>query len=229
LGINIISFILSNFLIYPIKHIRAFSPKENEGIFDKISLGIRYFIDRPLMFLFIVILILPHIASISQNIVLPGYVLNHLGENSFTYGFMSMIYGIGATTISMIFVIKGDSFFRKSLLEMSFITSIIALGIIVLSKSLILSYIGIFMFGFGNSAIKIFLIAYMMKVIDKKYMGRSIAIKNIIITVLQIFTSYNIGIIMDLYGDISGYIFLETIMLSSLGLYLCLGRKLQKI
>lgn len=229
LGINILSFILSNLLILPIKYVREFKPKDYEGFVDKISLGIRYFTKRPYLLIFIVILILPQIASIGQNIVLPGYVLHHLGEDSLTYGFMSMIYGIGASIISMIFIIRGDNFFKKSLLEISFLISIISLVIMTLSKSVLFSYMAIFMFGFGNAAIKIYLIAYMMKVIEKEYMGRSIAIKNIVITILQIFTSHNIGLIMDLYGDISGYIFLEVIMLFSFGLYIFWGRKWQSI
>lgn len=219
LCINIISFLLSNFFIYFIKHVREFQPKANEGFFDKISLGISYFINRPWIFMLVVILLLPQIASIGQNIVLPGYVANYLGENSYIFGLINMMYGIGASLISLIFIIKGERFFRKKLLEIAFLISITSLGIIIMTKSLLFSYIAIFLFGFGNASIKIFLIAYMMKVIDKEYMGRAISIKNILITILQMFTSYNIGIMMDLYGDIIGYLFLEAIMLTSLFLY----------
>lgn len=215
LAINIVSFLLANIFISSIDHVREFKPKRGEGFIDKLFMGIRYFQGKKWLLILIIILILPQIASIGQNIVLPGYVFNHLGADSITYGWISMFYGIGAAIISVIFTIQGENFLKRFMIELGFITSIISLVIIIFTRSLFLSYVSVFLFGFANAFIKIYLIAFMMKNIDKEYMGRAISIKNILITILQILTSYNIGLVMDQYGEITGYIFLEVIMLLS--------------
>jgi len=222
---DIVSFILASILLYPIECRKQYNKKAYESFWTEFKEGAYYFSKKKIVFYFMLIMLLPHIVTIAQNIVLPGYVMHHLMSDSITYGMLSMMYGIGATIISIIFIFNANIYSSKYLIYKSFIISILSIFTLIFTKSIIISLIALFFFGFANSAIKIMLISTMMRIVDGIYMGRVISVKNLIITMLQLFSSYNIGLLMDKYGDITGFIFLEAIMLLAFTLYMILARR----
>ena len=229
LGLDIATFIIASFVLYPIQCPKQKNKKKYDSIWNELKGGIDYFSKEKIIFYFMMIMLLPHIATIAQNIVLPGYVMHYLQSDSITYGMMSMMYGIGATIISAIFIFRSSHSFNRHLLYGSFILSIAAIFVLIMTKSVTFSLIGIFFFGFANSSIKIALISTMMKVVDGRFMGRIVSIKNFAITLLQMISAYNIGYFMDRNGDITGFIFLEGIMILSFILYLAFSDRFDKL
>lgn len=229
LTLNIFTFIIASLLLYPIKCLKQNNKKKYKTIWDEFKGGLGYFDRNRKILYFMIIMLLPHIATISQIIVLPGYVMHHLKSDSVTYGMMSMMYGIGATIISTIFIFYSTIYFNKNLLYRSFLLSIVSIFALIITKSVTISLIAIFFFGFANSSIKITLISTMMRVVNGQYMGRVISVKNFAITLLQIVSAYNIGYFMDRNGDITGFIFLEAIMITAFILYLTYSKKFGKI
>ncbi|MGV2432269.1 MAG UNVERIFIED_CONTAM: MFS transporter [Rickettsiaceae bacterium] len=229
LALNIATFCISSLLLYFVDSSNNIKTRGHVGIIREISLGLKYFSTKPIIFSFMLIMIMPHIASICQNIVLPGYVMHHLNSNSVSYGMMSMIYGAGAAVISVIFIFFHNIAFSKALIYRSFIISISSISVLVISTNINISFVAIFFFGFANSAIKIILISTMMRVVDRQFMGRIVSVKNFIITLMQMLCSYNIGLMMDLYGDYFGYILIDAIMILSLVLYSLYSKKFESL
>lgn len=229
LALDIFSFIFAAFLLYPIRCPKQKNKKKYETLINELKGGIAYFSNQKIIFYFMLVMLLPQIATIAQNIVLPGYVMHHLQLDSITYGMMSMMYGIGATIISSIFIFWKKSGFSRILLYKSFVISIAALLVLIMTKSVSIALIAIFFFGFANSSIKIALISTMMKVVDGSFMGRVISVKNFVITLLQMITAYNVGYLMDKNGDIMGFIFLEAIMIVSFILYVSFAKKFDSL
>lgn len=220
LAFNVATFILASFLLLSVKSVSTITNKINPNIFREFSDGITYFVGHRIILYFMIIMLLPHIVTIAQHVVLPGYVMNYLDSDSITYGMFSMVYGIGATIISIIYILNSEIYSEKYLLYLSFCLSMISIFAMIFYKSTMISFIAMFFFGFANSSIKITLICTMMRIIDKEFMGRVISVKNMVITLLQMFFSYQIGYMMDRHGDLSGFIILEMIMIVSFVLYL---------
>lgn len=229
LALDILTFIIAGLLLYPIECSKQKNKKKYLSIWNELKGGIDYFSKEKIIFYFMLIMILPHIATIAQNIVLPGYVMHHLQSDAVTYGMMSTMYGVGATIISAIFIFYSSSYFTRQLLYKSFMLSIAAIFALIMTKSVTISLIGIFFFGFANSSIKIALISTMMRAVDRSYMGRVISVKNFAITLMQMFSAYNIGYFMDKNGDITGFICLEAIMVAAFILYLSFAKKFDKL
>jgi MFS family permease len=213
LVVDTMTFFIANLFLLNIQYNKVPVIRIYENFLKEFKNGIMYLTTRSSLLCFVLILLIPHVATITQNIVTPGYVFYHLNSDSVVYGIMNMSYGIGATITCLIFIFASSIYYNNFILRMSFIISILSLMTLISTNTVIIAYIATLFFGLANSSIKIILLSTMMRIVDSQYMGRVISVKNVVITLLQMCLSYPIGYAMDVYGNVTGYMFLELIMI----------------
>ncbi len=218
--IDSITFFIANLFLLSITYNKAPITRLYENFLQEFKNGIMYLAKSPRLSIFVLILLMPHVATISQSVVTPGYVFYHLKSDSLVYGIMNMSYGIGATITCLVFILASSIYFRNFIVRLSFVISILSLITLICTNTVIIAYIATLFFGLANSSIKIILLSTMMRVVDREYMGRVVSVKNVVITMLQMFCTYPIGYAMDLYGNVTGYVFLELIMMFSFVAYI---------
>ena len=140
-----------------------------------------------------------------------------------------MCVSIGAITGAFFMHYMNRDILHRHHIGILLFVSIVALIILMVTPLIMIAYIAILFFGLCNSALKIILHSTIMKITHKDYMGRVISIKNLISTLFQMTSAYSIGIIMDKYGDIWGYLSLLIVMLTSLCSYLYFFKNFKKI
>jgi MFS family permease len=220
LVVDSITFLIANLFLLNIKYNRAPVTHIYENFLTEFKNGIIYLAKTPALSLFVFILLMPHVATISQSVVTPGYVFYHLTSDSVVYGIINMSYGIGATITCLVFIFASSIYFNNFIVSMSFIISILSLSTLICTNTVIIAYIATLFFGLANASIKIILLSTIMRTVNREYMGRVISVKNIVITLFQMCCSYPIGYAMDVYGNVTGYMFLESIMIISFISYL---------
>jgi len=220
LAIDAATFLIANLFLLSIVYKKTANSKLHENFFSEFKNGIQYLATKPSLSWFILIMLIPHVVTISQNIVTPGYVFYHLGADSVVYGIMNMSYGIGATITCLLFIMMSSIYFGRRTVYISFVISILSLYVIICTKTIAVVYIAMLFFGLANSSIKIILLSTIMRVVDTRYMGRAISVKNIVITTIQMLCSYPIGYMMDAYSSVIGYIFLELMMVTAFVCYI---------
>ena len=226
---NSITFLMSNLFLYKISHKHTARTQTQKTLFAKFYQGANYLLSNRSFLIFILIMLLPHVATIMLNIVLPGYVLHHLNSNSVTYGIINMCVSIGSITGAFFMHYMNRDILHRHHIGILLFVSIVALIILMVTPLIMIAYIAILFFGLCNSALKIILHSTIMKITHQDYMGRVISIKNLISTLFQMTSAYSIGIIMDKYGDIWGYLSLLIVMLTSLCSYLYFFKNFKKI
>jgi MFS family permease len=220
LVVDSITFLIANLFLLNIKYNRGPVTHIYENFLTEFKNGIIYLAKTPALSLFVFILLMPHVATISQSVVTPGYVFYHLTSDSVVYGIINMSYGIGATITCLVFIFASSIYFNNFIVSMSFIISILSLSTLICTNTVIIAYIATLFFGLANASIKIILLSTIMRTVNREYMGRVISVKNIVITLFQMCCSYPIGYAMDVYGNVTGYMFLESIMIISFISYL---------
>ncbi|WP_261781103.1 MFS transporter [Clostridium botulinum] len=95
LFINIIVFLISNFIVSRIQYNSIISTIDNEKFFKSFIAGLSYLRKRKVIFVFGIITIIPLAVTMIYNVVLPAYV-NEISKNSsIVFGISDMFYGIG--------------------------------------------------------------------------------------------------------------------------------------
>ncbi|WP_242862347.1 MFS transporter [Clostridium botulinum] len=95
LFINIIVFLISNFIVSRIKYNSIISTIDNEKFFKSFIAGLSYLRKRKVIFVFGIITIIPLAVTMIYNVVLPAYVDEISKNSSIVFGISDMFYGIG--------------------------------------------------------------------------------------------------------------------------------------
>ena len=228
LFLDALSFVVSNFFMSQIRYEHTIKTSTDNVLSKLYDVSI-YIKNNKSLSVFILVMLTPHVATITLSIVLPGYVLNHLNSNSGTYGLLNMFLSIGAIIGAIIMSRLHRKHVKNHHIRFMFIASLLSLLITIFTWSIPMAYVTILIFGLSNSSIKIIAHSTIMRLTDKAFMGRIVSIKNSISTVLQMISAYTIGLVMDKYGDISGYFSLLVIMTVSFLAYLYFNKYFKRL
>lgn len=213
--IDAVTFGVSNFFLMRIRY-RAVVVEDRGASFSvQFKNGLDYLFQRRLLFCFGMVLFLPYIATIGLNVVLPGYVKETLQANAIVFGLSDMNYGIGACLAGLIIVtiLARISEFR-AVAVFAFL-SFSACVFLTANRFIAGLYIGVLIFGFCNSAMRIIMNSKVMAVVPESYMGRAMSVWVTISMLAQIGLSYAVGNIMSRYQAHTGFLMLAGIMLAA--------------
>ena len=147
---------------------------ENAGVVERLKVGVQFFKDNSLIFLFgVASTVVFATMLVLIHLILPAYVGKFLQEDALVFGVSEMFYTVGA--IFSGFVIAW--LFRKS----NSIVAVIVLSIMMIGVYLTMSqskviwvfYVLSFLIGVSNAGIRIMRITYMFNHIPNQVIGRT--------------------------------------------------------
>lgn len=214
--IDTATFLISNYFLAKIRYDAVITHDQHESPYKQFSNGLKFLSKNPLIFGFGIMMFLPFVATMTSNVVLPGYVKNYLHQNSVIYGLADMSYGIGACLSGSMAASLATRFTRNKVVLLCFIVSIISLIFLIFNQYIIGLYIASVIFGLCNSSLRILLQTTAMEITPKEFFGRVMSVWVAISMTIQIISSYGAGCLMDNLRPNLGFLLLASIMVIGL-------------
>jgi predicted MFS family arabinose efflux permease len=148
---------------------------------------------------------------IVSNVILPGYVENVLGAGAVAFGLADGSYGLAAFCSSLLLSLFAARLPRFPLLVALYCLVLAALGGLYLNRLAALAYLGMFLFGLGNTPLKILLTSTLMEIVDKEQFGRAMALWSGISSLLQVALAFALGAMLDRVSENHGYLALAAV------------------
>lgn len=218
---NAILFFLSSIFISRVKY-NSIIEHTDESFYSSFKSGIRFLTDRPKIFFYGVAAIIPLVATMMFNVVLPGYVSDTLKSSSITFGLSDMFYGIGGFLSGFIAAPFAKSITKNGAVTFFFLTSICTLIGFSFNNYIVLLFLGSFIFGLCNSSLRIVMNTFLMENVPKSFMGRAMSIWMSISLLLQAIASPLMGRMIDSYSPRIGFVCLGLIMIIGIVIHLVL-------
>ncbi len=212
LFINIIVFLISNFIVSRIQYNSIISTIDNEKFFKSFIAGLSYLRKRKVIFVFGIITIIPLAVTMIYNVVLPAYV-NEISKNSsIVFGISDMFYGIGGLVSGFGVALIIKKMRSNQIIFLFFIIAISDLLSLYLNTNVFVLYFCSLLLGVSNSTLKIVMNTVLMENVDKQFMGRATAVWTAISLLIQAVGTSTMGIIIDNFGAKYGFLCMALLM-----------------
>ncbi|AJF29547.1 transporter [Clostridium botulinum] len=212
LFINIIVFLISNFIVSRIQYNSIISTIDNEKFFKSFIAGLSYLRKRKVIFVFGIITIIPLAVTMIYNVVLPAYV-NEISKNSsIVFGISDMFYGIGGLVSGFGVALIIKKMRNNQIIFLFFIIAISDLLSLYLNTNVFVLYFCSLLLGVSNSTLKIVMNTVLMENVDKQFMGRATAVWTAISLLIQAVGTSTMGIIIDNFGAKYGFLCMALLM-----------------
>jgi MFS family permease len=216
LAIAVGTYLLSGLLLACIRYVPLRVRDSGEPFFTQFSRGLRYLGARPRLLWLGLLMQVPFVVVIVSNVVLPGYVENVLGAGAVAFGLADMTYGLAAFCSSLLLSLLAARLPRFPLLMALFGLVLAALAGLYLNRLAALAYLGMFLFGLGNTPLKILLTSTLMEIVDKQQCGRAMALWTGVSSLLQVGLSFGLGAALDRVRENHGYLALAVVTAAGL-------------
>ncbi|MBY6816990.1 MFS transporter [Clostridium botulinum] len=212
LFINIIVFLISNFIVSRIQYNSIISTIDNEKFFKSFIAGLSYLRKRKVIFVFGIITIIPLAVTMIYNVVLPAYV-NEISKNSsIVFGISDMFYGIGGLVSGFGVALIIKKMRNNQIIFLFFIIAISDLLSLYLNTNVFVLYFCSLLLGVSNSTLKIVMNTVLMENVDEQFMGRATAVWTAISLLIQAVGTSTMGIIIDNFGAKYGFLCMALLM-----------------
>ncbi|MFD2043110.1 MFS transporter [Ornithinibacillus salinisoli] len=217
---NSIAFILSSLLISRVKLNSVIKDNKDESYLASFKDGINYLLKRPNVFFIGVVAIIPLVATMMYNVVLPEYVYDSVVGSSIVFGVSDMFYGIGGLLSGFLAAPFAMKFSRNRSVIILFLVSISFLFALALNTYIIFLFLGSLIFGLCNSSLRILMNTTIMEMVPKSFMGRAMSVWMAISLMLQAILSPGLGALIDRFSPGLGFRILSGLMLIGLVIHL---------
>ena len=208
-----ITFFASNFFLSKINYTPTIAHDNGEKFFRQLVNGGKFLTKNPLILGFGIAMFIPFVATMTSNVVAPGYVSQHLKGDSVVFGIADMAYGVGACLSGFIAARLAGKLSNFRTIIIFFIISIASLLYLVVNNVAVGLYLSGFFFGLANYSLRIIMGTQIMEVVPKSYMGRCQSVWMASSMLLQIFSMYAVGCLIDRVPVQFGNLVLAIIML----------------
>ncbi len=216
LAIAIGTYLAASLLMAGIRYTPLAMPDSVEPFFRQFSRGLDYLRARPRLLWLGLAMQVPFVVVIVSNVILPGYVENVLGSGAVAFGLADGSYGLAAFCSSLMLSLFAHRLPRFPLLVALYSLVLVTLGGLYLNRLAALAYAGMFLFGLGNTPLKILLTSTLMEIVDKEQFGRTMALWSGISSLLQVALSFALGAMLDRVSENHGYLALAAVMAGGL-------------
>ena len=225
LAIAIGTYLAASLLLAGIRYTPLAVPDAAERFFRQFSRGLGYLRAHPRLLWLGLAMQVPFVVVIVSNVVLPGYVENVLGAGAIAFGLADGSYGLAAFCSSLLLSLFASRLPRFPLLVALYSLVLAALGGLYLNRLAALAYLGMFLFGLGNTPLKILVTSTLMEIVDREQFGRAMALWAGVSSLLQVGLSFALGAALDQVSENHGYLMLAAVMAAGLaGLAVLLPR-----
>ncbi len=200
-------------LIIPIKAYskNIIAKAEDIGFLSTVS----YLMKNKTLFKILLILIVPYILVMVQNIIYPIYFLDSLSLDKIHYALFTVPYGLGA--LSSIYISKLTIRITNTKIFLCTLIFLYATNILLLSifTNYLLTYFVLFNFSLLHCLIRIERMTIIMKSYDTRHIARICSFFDIIALISIVMLSLMVGLIIDYSSCSYAWLFLFTFTLIS--------------
>ncbi len=208
--VNIIVFVIAGgLLVFVKKDTKVAVTNKNT---QKVNSSMNYIWKHKLILNVGILSILPLIVTQLFNVSNPDYVSTILKANSVVYGLADMGYGVGGLTAGLVTGFLIQKFANRRLIITFFSLAMVTLLFLFVGRFIPLLYLGTFLLGLSNSALRVVINTVLMRNVDQIYMGRVTATWNGLAQLIEVFASSFMGIFNDRLGANYGFLCMAIIM-----------------
>lgn len=211
--IDAVTFLVSNISLVGINYDRIMAHDHEESFRVQFSNGLRYLKSNAAVFVFGIVAFIPFAATMASNVVLPGYVSEHLGRDSVVFGLADMSYGIGACLSGFIAAAVAAKITKHRAIVAFFVVSTAACVYLVFNAQVAGLYAASLVFGLCNSSLRIVMNTILMEEVPKAYFGRAMSVWMACSMFMQAAVSYGIGALMDVFYVTMGFLWISIVMI----------------
>ena len=221
---NSIAFIFSSFFISKVSYNSILKEYSKASIYASFKEGIHYLIQTPKIFFLGVAAILPLVATMMYNVVLPEYVNNTVNGSAVDFGISDMFYGIGGFISGFLAVLLAKRLSNNLAVTLFFLISISTLFTLAFNNYISFLFLGSLLFGLCNSSLRILMNTTLMQTVPKSFMGRAMSVWMAISLLLQALLSPGLGMLIDRFSPELGFICLSGLMILGFIVYLLITK-----
>ncbi|MBT2218498.1 MFS transporter [Virgibacillus dakarensis] len=210
---NSAAFILSSIFISRVKHNSIIRENKYEPFYASFKNGINYLINKPKTFLLGVAAIVPLVATMMYNVVLPEYVSETVHGSSVDFGLADMFYGVGGFLSGLLAAPLAKKISNNGTVTLFFLLSIGILFSLAWNNFTLILFLGSLLFGLCNSSLRILMNTALMENVPKSFMGRAMSVWMAISLMLQAVVSPGLGVLIDSFSPGAGFICLSSVMI----------------
>ncbi|WP_404457938.1 MFS transporter [Oceanobacillus kapialis] len=210
---NAISFLISSLFIYRVQHKSIIRESSSDTFYTSFKEGINFLMKKPNVLFLGIAAIVPLVATMMYNVVLPEYVSNTVNGNSIDFGLADLFYGVGGFLSGLIAAPLAKKLSNRVTVILFFLLSISVLFALAWNHYVAILFLGSLLFGLCNSSLRIIMNTTIMETVPKSFMGRAMSVWMAISLVLQAVFSPGLGILIDRFSAGFGFIFVSGLML----------------
>lgn len=226
--INTLMFVASSLFMIFVKYQSILLEDKDEGYVQSFKKGIHYLRSHKITFLLGVVAIVPLVGTMIFNVVLPEYVSVTLNADSVVFGFSDMAYGIGGLVSGFIAAPFAKKMTEHKAVSIIFFLSVVTLMGLSFNSLVLFIYMGSFIIGFSNSSIRIIMNTMLMEIVPKTLMGRAMSVWMGIALFLQAIFASGLGLLIDIFSPMIGFICMGGLMLLGLVLHYIVSKRKSK-
>lgn len=211
--INSLAFLISSIALLRVTYKSEIVSEENESFLKSFKGGISYLGGKKLLFIFGIVSIIPLVSTMIFNVIVPSYVNDSLNAGSVAFGIADMFYGIGGLVSGFLAAPLANRFSSKHTIFSFFGIAIVIMTVLTINKYITILFIGSFLIGLSNSSLRILMNSLLMKMVDKRFMGRAMSVWMAMSLLFQAILAYSLGRLVDYFSPGIGFLFMGALML----------------
>ena len=201
-----VGFVILSAVTVPVP--KASPEHHNESFADSFRSGFSYLRRTPRVLALALVLYSPFVVANIFATVLPGYVKTDLHATSVGYGVIDMVWGIGACLAGIVTMNLTRRAGAPVIVTIG-LGTLLAYGLSMTTNSSVEIAAGLTAIaGFSAAATRIVLYSEIMTAVPAVYLGRVIALANVVSLLLQTVLSQSAGALMDLTAPRYGFLFI---------------------
>ncbi len=193
------TYVFSAFCISRVRAGRVAHPERDQGetYWGTIRSGLNYLWSNKPIFIFGIMSMVPFVAIMALNVLMPTYVKNILNQGAVTYGLLDMVYGIGAFLGAALVGALVVERHHQSALRLFLLMSALGYLACAFTSLLPVAFVLIGLIGVFNSSFRVVSQTYLMRIIPGKLMGRCTSTFFQISLVAQLSVVFGVGYIAE--------------------------------
>ncbi|WP_062052181.1 MFS transporter [Bacillus sp. JCM 19034] len=212
LVINASVFMISSFFLSNVRYNAIPIPDKKEPFINALKNGMNFLFGNSKLFFLGVVPVIPLVATMIFNVVLPSYVSDTLKADAIIFGISDMFYGVGGLLSGFLAAPLVAKLRTNKVILMFFGIAVAVLFSLVFNHLILALYAGSLFIGLSNSTIRIVMNTKLMQMIPKHFMGRAMSVWMAISFLLQTISASAIGIFMDLFNPAVGFLAMAVLM-----------------
>ncbi|MBD3299286.1 MAG: MFS transporter, partial [candidate division Zixibacteria bacterium] len=222
------TYIFSAFCISRVRAGRVAHPERDQGetYWGTIRSGLNYLWSNKPIFIFGIMSMVPFVAIMALNVLMPTFVKNVLNQGAVTYGLLDMVYGIGAFLGAALVGALVVERHHQSALRLFLLMSALGYLACAFTSLLPVAFVLIGLIGVFNSSFRVVSQTYLMRIIPGKLMGRCTSTFFQISLVAQLSVIFGVGYISEHVTISAGFYLLSALLLGAMIHLWLLNRRL---